>query len=107
MPNTPKNCTAYLTHPSRCILFERPPKRMIRSNEEPAFQALPNDSVSDDFGMCIGVVRPLKGCRRTGAIGDLRRSGAGNKKYLVSFPCEVLDRQGYRRNRHIDDRIDL
>src|ERR1700740_1404252 len=85
--------------------FERRSKGEVGGNEEPTVPTVFRDCPSGRICERIGVEHPLHRIRGTSWTGQIRAGGARRKKSDAASAQQLVQSQGDRGIRHIDDGI--
>src|SRR5262245_37277949 len=92
----------------RCrVAFECVTECIIGCQEKPGVAARCRDRLAGAVCQCPGVVGPMDGVWRASRAGQVGRSRTGGEKDLVLALDDVIDHEGHRGRRHVDDYIDV
>ena len=89
------------------IAFQRMAEGIVGGEEEPAVAAALGDLLGGADGKRAGVEHPLQGVGRAELAVEVGGAGGVDDQQFLFFVGDILHREPDRRDRHVDDEVNL
>ncbi len=107
MPHGADDLAAIRLDDGRGVVLERMAEGVVGGEEEPALAAALGDGTRRAGGKRVGVEDPLHRIGRAEFSGEIRRARRMGDEQLLLLPRDLLDGEPDRRDRHVDDEVDV